>query len=324
MKPLKSFLMVSLLCIFYQTSYTQKTPCFKRKKICNFQYLTNCYEKVAFDTASNRYYSRQNLGSLFDGTCTTCHRNGVVEQQITINEGRRNGTDTSYFPSGCPYSSQTFVNGVIHGTSTSYFDSSNRIKSKVNHFMGSLYGPFIVFNEKGDTLKYQEYENNLLSGIKKEYYENSKLKKIVGYKAGRLSGSQINYDENGNKLLEVNYLDGVKHGSWIYYFDDQNIARTEYWTKGQKNGSFITYNNLGKMLSEKYFKKDVPTGIHKEYYMDSKEKHVLVYGKKGKLIEEYRFDEFGVKEQILEYQGKKKCGLKKKKTEDDSGGATMD
>ena len=295
MKPLQIYFSVIILCIITQFCYSQKTPCFKRKKICNFQYLTNCYEKVAFDSSSNRYYSRQNLGSFFDGTCTTCHRNGVVEQQITINEGKRNGTDTSYFPSGCPYSSQTFVNGVIHGTSTSYFDSTNRIKSKVNHFMGSLYGPFIVFNEKGDTLKYQEYENNLLSGIKKEYYENSKLKKIVGYKAGRPSGSQINYDEDGNKLLEVNYLDGAKHGSWIYYFDDQNIARTEYWTKGQKNGSFITYNNLGKMLSEKYFKKDVPIGIHKEYYMDSKEKHVQVYGKKGKLIEEYRFDEFGVK-----------------------------
>lgn len=324
MKLLKALLSLIFICFMTQQFHSQGTPCFKRKKICNYQYLTNCYEKVAFDSASNRYYSRQSLGSLFDGSCTTCHRNGVVEQQITIVDGKRNGTDTSYFPSGCPYSSQTFVNGVIHGTSTSYFDSTNRIKTKVNHFMGSLYGPFVVFNKKGDTLKYQEYENNLLSGVKKEYYENSKLKKIVGYKAGRLSGSQINYDENGNILLEVNYLDGIKHGSWTYYFDDQSIARSEYWSKGLKNGSFISYNNIGKILSEKYFKKDVPIKTHKEYYMDSKEKHVKVYGKKGKLVEEYLFDEFGVREQILEYQGKKKCGSKKKKEEENEGGATMD
>jgi antitoxin component YwqK of YwqJK toxin-antitoxin module len=324
MKLFATLLNLIFFLAFCHSIFSQHTPCYKRKKICNFQYLTNCYEKVAFDSASNRYYSRQSLGSYFDGTCTTCHRNGVVEQQITINEGKRHGTDTSYFPSGCPYSSQTFVNGVIHGTSTSYFDSTNRIKSRVNHFMGSLYGPYIVFNEKGDTLKYQEYENNLLSGIKKEYYENSKLKKIVEYKAGRISGSQINYDENGNILLEVNYLDGIKHGAWIYYFDDQKVAREEYWNKGLKNGDFITFNRQGDTLSEKYFKKDIPTGIHKEYYMDSKEKHVQVYGKKGKLMEEYRFDEFGVKEQLLEYQGKKKCGFKKKKTEEDTGGANMD
>ena len=64
-----------------------------------------------------------------------------------------------------------------------------------------------------------------------EYYENSKLKKVVGYKAGRLSGSQINYDEKGNKLLELNYLEGIKHGAWIYYFDNQTVAREEFWIK---------------------------------------------------------------------------------------------
>lgn len=324
MKLHKSIFTLFILFFYSFQSLSQSTPCYKRKKICNYQYVTNCYEKVAFDSASNRYYSRQSLGTLFDGTCSTCHRNGVVEQQITIVLGRRNGSDTSYFPSGCPYSSQTFVNGVIHGTSTSYFDSTNRIKSKVNHFMGSLYGPFVVFDKRGDTLKYQEYENNLLSGVKKEYYENSKLKKIVGYKAGRLSGSQINYDENGNKLLELNYLEGIKHGAWIYYFNDQTVAREEFWTKGLKNGEFISYNSNGKPLSEKYFKKDVPYGMHKEYYKDAREKHVKVFAKKGVLIEEYSFDEYGVKNQILENQDKKKCGLKKKKKEENAGGTSID
>ena len=324
MKIHKLFILTSLLYSFSFNVHSQKTPCYKRKKICNYQYLTNCYEKVAFDSSSNNYYSRQSLGSLFDGSCTTCHRNGVVEQQITVVQGKRNGSDTSYFPSGCPYSSQTFVNGVIHGTSTSYFDSTNRIKSKVNHFMGSLYGSFVVFNDKGDTLKYQEFENNLLSGVKKEFYENSKIKKRVEYKAGRLSGSQINYDEKGNIQLEVNYLEGIKHGAWIYYFDDQSIAREEYWRNGQKNGSFISYNSLGKMLSEKYFKKDIPYGIHKEYYMDSKEKYVQVYGKKGKVIEKYAFDDFGVKTYILEKQEKKKCGSKKKKAKKESSGTSID
>ena len=192
----------------------QKKPCFKRKKICNYQYLTNCYEKVAFDSVTNRYYSRSNLGALFDGSCTTCHRNGVVEQQITILEGKRHGADTSYYSSGCPYSSQNYVNGVLHGASASYFDSTNRVKTIVNHYMGSLYGPFIVFNAQGDTLKYQEYANNRLSGTKKSYYENSKIKKTVGYKDGLLHGSQINYSIDGKKELEVGYLEGIKHGPW--------------------------------------------------------------------------------------------------------------
>ena len=91
MKPFQFFLTVSLLCIFSQTSYTQKTPCFKRKKICNFQYLTNCYEKVAFDTASNRYYSRQNLGSFFDGTCTPATEMVLLNNKLPLMKERETG-----------------------------------------------------------------------------------------------------------------------------------------------------------------------------------------------------------------------------------------
>ena len=301
---------------------SQKKPCFKRKKICNYQYLTNCYEKVAFDSTTNRYYSRSNFGSLFDGSCTTCHRNGVVEQQITILEGKRHGSDTSYYASGCPYSSQKYVHGVLHGESISYYDSTNRVKTIVNHYMGSLYGPFIVLNEKGDTLKYQEYANNRLSGIKKSYYEKSKIKKRVGYKDGLLHGKQINYSEEGRKEIDIGYFEGIKHGPWIYYFDDESIAREEYWEKGKKQGAFMSYNVLGKTLSEQYYKKDIPIGTHKEYYLDSREKNVKIFGKKGVLIEEYSFDEYGVKTINFQQVKKKKCAKKRRKKEEENTGGT--
>tara|TARA_Y100001978_G_C23655629_1_gene415873 strand:+ start:171 stop:1148 length:978 start_codon:yes stop_codon:yes gene_type:complete len=325
MNKLQKIVLLFFVLSIASSMQGQKTPCFKRKKICNYQYLTNCYEKVAFDSVTNHYYSRSNLGTLFDGSCTTCHRNGVVEQQITIVEGKRHGSDTSYFASGCPYSSQNYVSGVLHGTSTSYFDSTNRVKTIVNHYMGLLYGPFIVFNRKGDTLKYQEYANNRISGIKKSYYDNSKIKKKVGYKDGLLHGSQINYSLDGKKELEVGYFEGLKHGSWIYYFDDESIAREEFWDKGKKHGDFITYNTLGKILNEQYYKKDLPFGTHKDYYMDSREKTVKIFGKKGALIEEYSFDEYGVKTINFQQVKKKKCAKKrKKKVAESNRGTSMD
>ena len=71
MKPYKFIFTLLTLFVFTFQNLSQNAPCYKRKKICNYQYLTNCYEKVAFDSASNRYYSRQSLGTLFDGTCST-------------------------------------------------------------------------------------------------------------------------------------------------------------------------------------------------------------------------------------------------------------
>ena len=135
-----NYILALLAVILVQSYNAQKAPCYKKKKICNFQYLTNCYEKVAFDSITQRYYSRQNFGVPFDGSCATCHRNGVVEQEMTFVEGRRNGTDTSYYPSGCPYSSQSFLLGNPNGKSTTYFDSTFRVKTEIEHYMGRVHG----------------------------------------------------------------------------------------------------------------------------------------------------------------------------------------
>lgn len=307
--PFKLGLIVSCM-LFTQGLKAQKTPCYKKKKICNFQYLTNCYEKVAFDSITQRYYSRQNFGVPFDGSCATCHRNGVLEQEMTFVEGRRNGMDTSYYPSGCPYSSQSFLLGNPHGKSTTYFDSSFRVKTEIEHYMGRVHGIYIEYNSDGDTLKFQEFADNLPNGLKKEYYLESKVKKISNYQNGLLHGCQIRFAENGNKELAIAYYEGKKDGSWTYYFDDQKIARSEEWEKGEKEGAFKTFNNMDKLISEQYFKKGVPTGIHKEYYQDGREKQVKIFSKKGILEEAYAFDDFGVKQVIKERETK---AMKKKK-----------
>lgn len=296
---------------FQMTFTAQQVPCYKKKKICNYQYLTNCYEKVAFDSVTQRYYSRKNFGVLFDGSCATCHRNGVLEQEITIVEGRRNGIDTSYYPSGCPFSSQSFLFGSPHGKSTTYYDSTFRKKSEIEHYMGKLNGAYISYDKNGDTLKYQEFQDNLPNGLKKQYFSDSRIKKINHYQMGLMHGFQIIYDEEGNELFNIHYNEGKKDNKWTYYFDNKKIARVEEWSKGLKNGAFITYNDREEVMSEQYFKKDVPIGIHKEYYADGREKNVRIYCKKGELEEEYAFDNFGVKEVIKEKELKKKKKPKK-------------
>ncbi len=311
------FFLVFLIASVHIT-YGQKAPCYKKKKICNFQYLTNCYEKVAFDSVTQRYFSRQNFGVPFDGSCATCHRNGVVEQEITIVEGRRNGTDTSYFPSGCPFSSQSFLLGKPHGVSTTYFDSTNRVKSVIEHYMGSVNGTYMLFDRNGDTLKLQEYQENLPNGVKKEYYEASILKKTTHYKMGLLHGCQIKYDRAGNKQLAISYFEGKKHNTWTYYFDNQEIARKEEWNKGIKEGDFITYNGSGLVISEQHFKKGVPVGIHKEFYQDGREKHIKYYSKKGNVEEEHAFDDYGVKTTIIQRETKAMRKKKRKGQKEDN------
>ena len=52
--------------------------------------------------------------------------------------------------------------------------------------------------------------------------------------------------------------------------------------------------------------------------MDSREKNVKMFGKKGALIEEYSFDEYGVKTVNFQQVKKSKCAKKRKKQEEKS------
>ncbi len=309
------FLFLAFLFCFPTMDLAQQTPCYKRKKICDYSKIKSCYDLVNIKD-ENYAETKRNLYP-FSGSCTKCYRNGVFKEHLIFIDGKRDGKDTSYYNSGCPQSVQSYVMGVKHDTITYFYDSTYRIKSMTIYFNGKRYGPSFELNSKGDTLIYQEFLNDLPNGVKREYYEESKIKKIVHYKDGILNGSHKTFDKEGNVEVEFNYLDGVKHGPQFLYHENNEILREEFWKKGKKNGSFITYNPMKTVLSEKFYKIDIPTGTHKEYYADGKEKHVQVFGKKGVLLEEYAFDSFGVKTVLMENtEKKKKCGSKRKKEEE--------
>ncbi len=42
--------------------------------------------------------------------------------------------------------------------------------------MGRVHGSYIEYDAAGDTIKFQDFANNLPNGVKKEYYAESKIK----------------------------------------------------------------------------------------------------------------------------------------------------
>lgn len=71
----------------------------------------------------------------------------------------------------------------------------------------------------------------------------------------------------------------------------------------------------GLILKQEFFKKGIPDGKHIENYEDGKPKHVTQY-LKGEKIEEYSFDNYGVRKEIVKINDKKAGD--KLKTEDDN------
>ncbi|MBM3185940.1 MAG: toxin-antitoxin system YwqK family antitoxin [Bacteroidetes bacterium] len=297
----------------------QQVPCYKKKPICDFKKVKNCNELVAFDEYSSTYYSRKMTSEVFNGTCVSCYRNGVIETQIKIVNGKQDSIGMSYYESGCPQSKMSFILGIMDGPTIFYYDSTNKKESEQNFNMGKKEGKFVLFqnNEKSDTIKLETYKNDKLDGSKKDFFENGKVKRIVFYKEGLQDGNHKQFNEEGKVIVDINYKEGKNHGTWTYYFDDGKIANIQNWNKGVKNGEFKTMDNEGLILKQEFFKKGIPDGKHIENFEDGNPKHVTQF-LKGEIIEEYSFDTYGVRTDIVKMNEKNKKTQEKSKTEDDN------
>lgn len=286
--------------------------------------VVDCNEKLSYDEDQDIVVSGA-YGKAFNGTCETCYRNGKLERRITFVDGRENGTDTSKYMSGCPQVIRTTVMGEPNGTWYMFYDSTGNMAWEINYSVGQKHGKSIFFKQSADgtdidTTKWENYVNGKLDGLKRTYYPQSKIKSEISYTQGIFNGPYKTYNREGVLVQEVNYSMGKKHEQANYFYEDGKPLRVEHWDMGIKNGEFKSFFYQGNPQTIAIYKKGIPVGQHLEYYHDGTQKSKKTYDKKGKLIEEHRYDEngretysFGKPEQSGAEDDEVPVGKKKKK-----------
>lgn len=279
----------------------------------------DCNEKLEYQEQDNRFFST-GTGAPFNGECVTCHQNGVLEHHIRFENGREEGTDTTYYYSGCPMVYRTHVQGLETGTWTYFYDSTQQVAWVKNYFRGVKTGQHIYFDNKGDTTVIENYKNDLLDGKKKLYYTQNKLKKIISYKKGIFDGPNELYNLEGKLIQVENYKAGKKNGEFTYYYDDGALLKTEKWSNNVKNGSFKTFFHNGDLMTSEYFNKGIREGVFEQYYSNKQLKKRAVF-LKGALIELREYDEYGAEinadknRKSTEHEDDKLPSIKKGKTQ---------
>lgn len=291
--------------------------------------VVDCNEKLELDEASNTVITAS-AKKPFTGVCETCHMNGILERRVTFVGGKQNGTDTTYYASGCPMVIRTHVQGVENGQWTYFYDSLGTVAWEENYSVGEKHGPQIYFSRKpnassGDTTKYETYTNGVLNGTKVSYNSKGKRTKQSKYVNGLLQGPFLLYNADGVIIEEINYKEGKREGLSKYYYDDGVLLRTENWSMDVKNGEFKTFYYGGFIQVSENYKKGIKEGWFEEFFPDQKRKRRALY-KKDVLVQEQVWDEqgreivsFGVKagsgaeDDAVPTAGKKKEKKKKEK-----------
>ncbi|MEX1002971.1 MAG: toxin-antitoxin system YwqK family antitoxin [Crocinitomicaceae bacterium] len=275
---------------------TEKTDQVAKCRDPRFRMVSDCANTVYFDEDQEAVMHRKS-GKAFSGSCKVCHSNGNLEMYITYQGGKTVGQDTVWYSNGIP---QLIRSHAVDGSgkedgSWKLYRSDGSLKWEKNYVQGAPHGEFRYYYPDSSLWKIETWNMGQLDGKKQEFYPNNTLKKEIMYKNGEWNGKYITYFENGMVESEQMYENGVKEGLSKYYYEDGALFYEEYHEKGSREGEFRRfYPKEQRKWTVENYKKDKRHGLFEEYY-DS-EKNIIKYRatyKKGTLLEEHFYDEFG-------------------------------
>lgn len=263
----------------------------------------DCHNELSFDEGSNTIIriSQDNtnlmgVGKPYTGRCESCHMNGVREHSMNFVNGKEEGVDTTWYPSGCIQVIRSFTLGKEHGTWTYFYDSTYQEAWVMNYYNGQKDGVHVYLTKDGDTTKLETYGDNVYNGEVRTYYTNLDtavvLKSIANYKDGILDGKFTVFNPWGVVIQELEFKNGEKNKECKYFYDDGTLLRIENWTMGVKNGSFKSLYKEQQTYLEEIYVKGRKEGTWAQYYSTGIMSHKWVY-KKDSLMERYEYDEHG-------------------------------
>jgi antitoxin component YwqK of YwqJK toxin-antitoxin module len=159
-----------------------------------------------------------------------------------------------------------------------YYRENGTVFQKSNWIAGFKNGVLKQFYENGNLEKELVFDNNLINGHSKFYYETGKVKAEGSY-----------YKSDGGNVSRKGVPKNGREGVWKVYFESGKLEEVHTWKNGKINGLTQLYYENGNLKAEYTILNEIYSGVYKEYYSDGKLKSVKNYsnGKLNGLIQLY-------------------------------------
>ena len=102
--------------------------------------------------------------------------------------------------------------------------------------------------------------------VRKDYWENGKLKSELSYKDGELNGRCVWYMPNGKPQMEVMYRHNKMNGLLRRWHENGNVME-EFWYKdGVQDSVYRAYSLKGLLVEEGYYSDGKLNGDYHRWY----------------------------------------------------------
>lgn len=137
------------------------------------------------------------------------------------------------------------------------------------------------------------YNKETQTGIKYEFYTQSKIKSIKYYLEGKHEGFIYEFHENGKISHIAYYVLGVMEGLEYYLYKNGNVWLEHHYQNGLFHGVIKKfYYGRGKLLYETNYENGIKQGVETSYFRSGKISMITRY-KDGKAFEGERYNRRG-------------------------------
>ena len=115
---------------------------------------------------------------------------------------------------------------------------------------GAMHGADKVFYKSGKLKTVGYFENGLLEGTTKIYFEDGSLMGSVDFKKHQKHGRGVRFYSNGVKQLERFFVNNKLEGVSKTWYDNGSLMKSEEYKDGMLHGTLKTYYESGGVFEE--------------------------------------------------------------------------
>lgn len=164
-------------------------------------------------------------------------RNGDAQM---IKRDIRNGSYTTYYPSGDVKTVINYNNGIKHGDATMYHPNGE-VLLKMHFINGKREGKSEKYYKSGALYALTPYSDNKITGVRTTYFENGSVKAKIPYKRNMKGIGLEEYSLSGDRLEEsvIRIESGVYRDDDILKFSIDNCSKEQFYIGRLEDGAYL-------------------------------------------------------------------------------------
>lgn len=278
----------------------------------NFKHIFLNYKVVIFFTLIATNYSLLSQTNNPNGYNKYSYDNGNVSSEGNMRDGKPDGYWKNYHKNGKLKIEGNRKNFQLDSV-WKFYDEKGRIQKLVNYNQGKKNGLSAQYDTSQKVLSTETYSNDIIQGLKRNFYKSGKTKSIVPFINGKQDGTAYEYSEDSLITNIITYKGGIlqsfekinqrdvsnkKQGIWKEFYDNLEVKKEQKFNDDSLDGYVKEFDAKGNLLSTKKYNNGkrilkapeiANVELYKEVYEDGTLKYEGVYSEGVPIGSHYKY-----------------------------------